>query len=187
MAHPPFGHHLEICMSVPDMQQTVDYYLSLGFEIYSGGVDKGWCTVTDGLIHLAFFPQGFIEKEFGVKVLLNYRGGNIAKIIKYLEERKVKLDKKKLNTDGTGDALLTDLNGVKLYFDTVDYEERVHTDEIIIPKSINTPETIDIPRDLGVPESVEIPSDLPVPKDLNTPETLKVAKNALYQEDLEMH
>ncbi|MHA1945999.1 MAG: hypothetical protein ACW97W_07850 [Candidatus Hodarchaeales archaeon] len=42
----------------------------MGFKIYTGGPDKGWCTVTDGIVYLALFPDNFIEKEFGIPVLL---------------------------------------------------------------------------------------------------------------------
>ncbi|RMG28752.1 MAG: hypothetical protein D6732_18365 [Methanobacteriota archaeon] len=123
------GHHLEICFSVENMEKTIEFYKKLGMKIYSGGPDKGWCTMTDGTAYFALFPQGFIEKEFGVKILFNFRGGNITKLIAYLKNRGIKFQKENPREDGTGDAIFTDPEGNKFYLDTVDFEERIDLDE----------------------------------------------------------
>jgi len=122
---PQLGHHFELCFSVDDLGETIDYYAKLGFKVYSGGRDKGWCTITDGLIHLGLFPDKFIEQEFNVPFLLNYRGGNMDKIVNLLKQQKIPREKEKLLGKGTGDAIIIDPNGVKLYFDTADFEERI--------------------------------------------------------------
>ena len=108
---PRFGHHFEICFSVDNIKESVEFYQGLGFRIYTGGPDKGWCTVTDGLIYLALFTDNFIEKEFGTKILFNYRGGNIQKIVKFLKKRGIELPKERILPKGTGDAIFTDPNG----------------------------------------------------------------------------
>jgi len=120
-----FGHHFEICFSVKNLHQSIDYYLNLGFKIYSGGKDEGWCTVTDGMIYLAMFPDNFIEKEFGVPVLFNYRGGNIQEIVTFLKNQGIKFSKERILKKGTGDAIFTDINGQVFYFDTSPEEERI--------------------------------------------------------------
>lgn len=119
------GHHLEICFSVDSLSQAIEYYLQLGFVIYSGGTDKGWCTLTDGITYFALFPNNFIENEFGVKTLLNYRGGNILKITSALQQQGIALEKVTANMDGTGSALFTDIAGNRVFVDTGPDEERI--------------------------------------------------------------
>ncbi|MFX0207877.1 MAG: hypothetical protein ACFFDT_17950, partial [Candidatus Hodarchaeota archaeon] len=82
-------------------------------------------TLTDGIIYLALFPDKFIEREFGVPVLFNYRGGNVQKIVDYLKAQKVEFSKENVQPDGTGSALFTDLNGRVIFLDTVKDEERI--------------------------------------------------------------
>ena len=119
------GHHFEICISVENLQDSIDFYKKLGFKIYTGGPDKGWCTITDGIIYLALFPDKFIEKEFGTPVLFNYRGGNINKIIDYLKAQGISLSKENIKENGTGNAIFTDINGRVFYFDTSSDEKRI--------------------------------------------------------------
>ncbi len=121
------GPHFEICFSVRNLHESIDYYLNLGFKIYTGGKDKGWCTVTDGIIYLTMFPDNFIEKEFGVSLLFNYRGGNIQKIVTFLKNRGIKLSKERILEKATGEAIFTDINRHVFYFDTSPEEERIDT------------------------------------------------------------
>ena len=127
---PKFGHHFEICFSVDDLAESISFYQKIGFEIYTGGPDKGWCTVTDGIVYLALFADKFIEKEFGIPVLFNYRGGNTRKIVKYLKEKWINFSKEKVREDGTGDAIMKDINGRVFYFDTSPEEDRIDIEEI---------------------------------------------------------
>ena len=120
-----FGHHFEICFSVKNFHESIDFYLNLGFKIYSGGKDKGWCTVIDGMIYFAMFPDDFIDKEFGVPVLFNYRGGNIQRIVTFLKTRGIKFTKERILKEETGEAIFTDINGQVLYLDTSPEEERI--------------------------------------------------------------
>jgi hypothetical protein len=124
---PRLGHHFEICFSVDDLQDSVTFYEKLGFKIYTGGPDKGWCTLSDGIIYIALFPDKFIEKEFGVPILFNYRGGNVQKIVEYLKTKEIEFSKENLQPDGTGNALFTDPNGQIFFFDTAKDEERIDT------------------------------------------------------------
>jgi predicted lactoylglutathione lyase len=126
---PSLGHHFEICFSVDNLQESIAFYKKLGFKIYTGGPDKGWCTITDGIIYLALFADKFIEKEFGIPVLFNYRGGNIKKIVDYLKTQGIEFSKEKIKEKGTGDAIFTDPNGRVFYFDTADFEERIDIPE----------------------------------------------------------
>ncbi len=81
--------------------------------------------MTDGLAYFAIFPNGILEKEFGVKVLFNYRGGNIKKIIGHLKEKGIQFENENPKEDGTGGAIFSDTDGNKFFLDTVDFEERV--------------------------------------------------------------
>lgn len=122
---PRLGHHFEICLSVDNLQESIEFYKKLGFRLYTEGPDKGWCTITDGIIYLALFPDKFIEKEFGIPVLFNYRGGNVKKIVGYLKTQGIKFSKENIKENGTGDAIFTDLNGRIFNFDTSAKEERI--------------------------------------------------------------
>ncbi|MCY3415090.1 MAG: hypothetical protein INQ03_25790 [Candidatus Heimdallarchaeota archaeon] len=125
MTVPRLGHHFELCITINDMNESVDYYEKLGFSIYTGGRDKGWCTMTDGIIYLALFPDNFLEKEFGTPVLFNYRGGNVKSITESLAKKGIDFYKNTAKDDGTGDALFKDINDYVFYIDTADFEERV--------------------------------------------------------------
>lgn len=92
---PRLGHHFEICINVGNLQDSVEFYSKLGFKIYTRGPDKGSCTLTDGLIYLALFPNNFIQKEFGIPVLFNYRGGNVEKIVGCLKSQGITFSKEK--------------------------------------------------------------------------------------------
>ena len=122
---PQLGHHFEICISVDNLQESIDFYNKLGFQIYTGGPNKGWCTITDGIIYLALFPDKFIEKEFGIPVLFNYRGGNIKRITENLKTQGISFSKENIKENGTGNAIFTDINGRVFYFDTSIDEERI--------------------------------------------------------------
>ncbi|MHA2503801.1 MAG: VOC family protein [Candidatus Kariarchaeaceae archaeon] len=130
MEAPRLGHHFEICIDVDDMEESIEFYSNLGFTIYTGGADKGWCTLTDGLVYFALFSGGFIKHEFGVPVLFNYRGGNTPRINAHLEKMGVEFLKREENVEGpgTGDTIILDPNGYKFYFDTTKDEDRVDTD-----------------------------------------------------------
>jgi catechol 2,3-dioxygenase-like lactoylglutathione lyase family enzyme len=122
---PRFGHHFEICISVESLHDSIAFYKKLGFNVYTGGPDKGWCTITDGIIYLALFPDNFIEKEFGIPVLFNYRGGNVKKIVDYLKTQGIEFSKENVQANGTGGAIFTDPNGRVFFFDTAEEEERI--------------------------------------------------------------
>ena len=122
---PKLGHHLEICFSVDNLGEAIDYYASLGFKVYSGGKDKGWCTVTDGLAYFSLFPDNFIEREFGVKMTLNYRGGNVTNIAEKLKEMGIKLENDKSRDDGTGNFIFEDIAGNRIFIDTAPDEDRI--------------------------------------------------------------
>jgi predicted lactoylglutathione lyase len=122
---PRLGHHFEICIDVGNLQESIEFYRKMGFEIYTGGPNKGWCTVTDGIIYLALFPDNFIQKEFNIPVLFNYRGGNVEKIVEYLKTQGIKFSKENIKENGTGNAIFMDINGRVFYFDTAASEERI--------------------------------------------------------------
>ncbi|MFX0050364.1 MAG: VOC family protein [Candidatus Hodarchaeota archaeon] len=122
---PQLGHHFEICISVDDLQESLEFYKKLGFKIYTGAPDKGWCTITDCIIYLALFPDKFIEKEFGIPVLFNYRGRNVKKIVDSLKAQGIEFSKENLTDNGTGSAIFTDPNGRVFFFDTSNNEERI--------------------------------------------------------------
>ncbi|MFX0212079.1 MAG: hypothetical protein ACFFDT_39265 [Candidatus Hodarchaeota archaeon] len=122
---PKLGHHFEICFSVDNLQESIEFYKKLGFKIYTGGPDKGWCTITDGIIYLALFSDKFIEKEFGIPVLFNYRGGNVKKIVESLKAQGIEFSKENLKENGSGSAIFTDINGRVFFFDTSPDEERI--------------------------------------------------------------
>jgi predicted lactoylglutathione lyase len=126
---PKLGHHFELCFSVDDLKKSVEYYQKLGFRIYTGGIDKEWCTITDGNMYFGLFPANFIETEFGKKFVLNYRGGNIKVLTEKLEEEGIEFYKKHVNDDGTGSALFKDINGNVIFLDTAADEERIDVPE----------------------------------------------------------
>jgi hypothetical protein len=57
------------------------------------------------------FPDNFIEREFGIPVLFNYRGGNVNKNVDYLKIQGIEFLKENVQEDRIGSTIFTDPNG----------------------------------------------------------------------------
>lgn len=113
-----------LCFDVEDMEKAVEFYNKLGFRIVSGGVDKGYCAISNGNMRFSLFPNNFIKQEFGVSHLFNFRGGRVKEIVETLKSRGVEFTKdytvweEEGPSQGSEDAIFSDTDGNVIYVDT---------------------------------------------------------------------
>jgi catechol 2,3-dioxygenase-like lactoylglutathione lyase family enzyme len=115
---PDFGW-FTLCFDVEDMKEAIEYYERLGFHIETGGSEAGWCQMSNVKVRFSIFNNGFIEKEFSVTHLFNFRVGDVGENVRELKERGIPLKKDiEEHKDGCVDALFEDLDGNVFFLDT---------------------------------------------------------------------
>lgn len=108
-----------LCFDVKDMGKALEFYRQLRFSIETGGIEEGGCQVTNGNVRLTFFSNGFIQKEFGVSHLFNFRGGDVRTNFENLKKLGISFTQDlKIHEDGSIDAKFEDLDGNVIYLDT---------------------------------------------------------------------
>jgi len=69
-------------------------------------------------VHLTLFKNGFVQKDFNVPFLMNFRGGNVPANVDVLHSRGITFEKDLRRVKEIyGDALIQDPNGHKIYLD----------------------------------------------------------------------
>lgn len=110
---------LDVCLNVKDLQASVAFYRKLGFREVEGEPDKGWAVHARDGVRIGLF-HGFIPKN-----TLNFRGGDIGKIVEGLKRRGLKpYDVRVIGADGSGNAMLKDPDGNPIFFDTTSAERK---------------------------------------------------------------
>jgi lactoylglutathione lyase len=110
---------LDVCLNVKDLRASIEFYERLGFREVEGEPAKGWSVHARDRVRIGLF-HGFIPKN-----TLNFRGGDIGKIVEGLKRRGLKpYDIRLLGKDGTGNAMLKDPDGNPIFFDSTPKERR---------------------------------------------------------------
>ena len=117
-AFPDLGA-LDVCLNVKHLKTSIDFYTRLGFEKAEGEPSKGWAVLARDGVRIGLF-RGFIPKN-----TLNFRGGDIGKIVGALKRRGLKpYDIRLRGADGVGNAMLKDPDGNPIFFDTTPEERK---------------------------------------------------------------
>ncbi|MHA2090282.1 MAG: VOC family protein [Candidatus Kariarchaeaceae archaeon] len=108
-----------LCFDVEDMEKAFVFYQTIGFWKVGGGKEEGYLTISNGGIRFTLFENGYIQKEFGVSHLLNFRGGDVDENYKELNTKGIEFTQEpKTWKDGSIDARFTDFDGNVFYLDT---------------------------------------------------------------------
>lgn len=103
----------EYCLNVSHIQTSLEFYRKLGFEQTGGDIDDGWAIIKHGDCTLGLY-QGHIAVN-----LLNFRGGDVFEIARYLESQGLEMKKDAfVETDGSTAAEILDPDGNVIYFNT---------------------------------------------------------------------
>lgn len=109
----------ELCFDVEDLEKSLEFYEKLGFKVVKGAIEYGTCGISNGDIQFTLFTENYIEQEFGVKFIFNFRGGNVEENFKRLKNQGVVFEKNPTTwEDGSIDAKLRDPDGNLIYLDT---------------------------------------------------------------------
>ncbi|MHA2249893.1 MAG: VOC family protein [Candidatus Kariarchaeaceae archaeon] len=108
-----------LCFDVKDMEKAFAFYQTIGFWKIGGGKERGYLTISNGGIRFTLFEEDYIQKEFGVSHLLNFRGGDVEKNFQDLSTKGVEFKQEiSIWKDGSIDARFMDLDGNVFYLDT---------------------------------------------------------------------
>jgi catechol 2,3-dioxygenase-like lactoylglutathione lyase family enzyme len=127
-----------LCVPAGDLDETREFYESLGFIAVGGAKEHGYLVVSNGAAELT--PMGFLEEN-----LMNFRGGDIPALARELESRGFTLKDhhvydpskwppaynnddsgKPLPYEDSGDFTVVDPDGNSLYFDSVPTERAMY-------------------------------------------------------------
>ncbi len=115
---PPDLGACTVCFNVRDVRRSSEFYAKLGFSITAGSLAENWVVMDSGNLRLGLY-QGHIESN-----LLNFRGGDVAAIARYLEAQGLKLrTPAQVEQDGSTGATIADPDGNVIYFNTAPDEQ----------------------------------------------------------------
>jgi len=113
----PLGR-FEYCLAVEDINRSIEYYEKVGFELVDGNPkDEGWAIMKcgNGVVSLYQNSMGGLSG----KAVLNFRGGNIKKIVTNCKGLGLEVKKDfKAGPEGGGSATLLDPDGNEVFLDT---------------------------------------------------------------------
>jgi catechol 2,3-dioxygenase-like lactoylglutathione lyase family enzyme len=107
-----------VCFNVRDVKLSSEFYAKLGFRVTAGSLADNWVVMESGSLKLGLY-QGHIESN-----LLNFRGGDVAAIARYLEAQGLNLrTPAQVEPDGSTGATIADPDGNVIYFNTAPGEQ----------------------------------------------------------------
>ena len=117
-SRPPDIGTCTVCFNVRDVKLASEFYAKLGFSVTAGSLAENWVVVERGNFKLGLY-QGHIESN-----LLNFRGGDVFAIARYLEAQGLKLlAPAQVEPDGSAGATIADPDGNLIYFNTAPGEQ----------------------------------------------------------------
>lgn len=112
--------HAQLCLNVKNLKHSLAFYTKLGFRRVGGNPKHNYVILQNGYWQVGLF-QGHISKN-----LVNFRGGDVAKLCATLKKKGIKPRRDATVGEGGGvDALIDDPDGNTLYLDTTP-EERLY-------------------------------------------------------------
>lgn len=112
MRFPDLGR-LDVGLNVKDVRRSAAFYEKLGFREAEGNRKEGWTVLVRGDARVGLF-HGFIKGN-----MLNFRGGDVKKIVRGLNARRLKATDVRIVGDaGAGRATLKDPDGNVIFFDS---------------------------------------------------------------------
>ena len=120
MDQPSLGW-LAYCLSVTDLERSLEFYRKLDFTPAGGGADQGYLVLQQRNCELHLHPKSTIQSN-----MLNFRGGDVRAIVDWLKARGLTPQPGHVASDGgaveTPDGCTTacyfDPDGVEIMFDT---------------------------------------------------------------------
>jgi len=108
---------LDVCLDVRSFKRSYEFYRTLGFRVVEGQREKGWSVLARGNTRIGIYDNAIKEN------VLNFRGGDVHKIVASLKANGLRPYKVKLlEREGTGNALVKDPDGNVIFFDTTPAE-----------------------------------------------------------------
>ncbi len=103
----------ELCLPVADLEKSLSFYRTLGFERVGGDDAKGWAILANGTCRLGLY-RGHIRE-----IVLNFRGEDVFAISRELAARGLKMETGPMvEADGSAGATILDPDGHEVYLNT---------------------------------------------------------------------
>jgi len=104
--------HLDICLSVRDINRSLNFYRGLGFTIVSGDPEGGYTIVAKDQTRIGLY-------EHDEPNMLNFRGANLDDVADYLRSNGLRdTPQPKVESDGSTGFTMSDPDGNLIYFNT---------------------------------------------------------------------
>lgn len=95
-----------LCLSVDDIDRSLDFYETLGFQMVDGESDSGWAIIEREAIRLGLFKGGMGRN------VLNFLDGNVMKVAELLMKKGIPLVSEPVEThERRGIATVEDPDG----------------------------------------------------------------------------
>ena len=108
--------HLDICLSVNDIQHSSSFYQGLGFTIVYGTAESGCLVLAKDETRIGLYTHS--EPN-----MLNFRGANLDDVATYLRANGMSdIPDVELEPDGSTGFTITDPDGNMIYFNTSEGE-----------------------------------------------------------------
>jgi len=105
--------HLDICLSVTDLESSLAFYYGLGFQLVEGSSSSGYAIITKDQTRLALYCN---EPS-----MLNFRGSNLYDMVEYLRANGMSdVPDVEVESDGSTGFKLKDPDGNLIYFNTAE-------------------------------------------------------------------
>lgn len=155
---------LDLCIDIKNVKISYEFYKNMGYEMVEGNLEEGWGVMEIGNLRLGLYEGMSKYDEFGNKISLNFRGGNVKMITEEILEHGYSFYKNyKEGKEAGGNSSVYDPNGLSIFFDTapkeIDLVSKVQLDNLtksdlglcdICFNVEDLPSTIKFYKDLGL-------------------------------------
>ena len=108
---------LDICLRVEAVAQSRPFYEALGFRRVEGADEEGWAVMVNVAARIGLYEAKHMPDA---PFCLNFRGGDVVRTSKVLENLGIEFQKPLVVTDSGGaSATCLDPDGYTIFFDTL--------------------------------------------------------------------